>query len=307
MAVEDASRSIAAPPPVWARVAHLDRQVAAVAAIIIVALTLRVVTWDPIADGSRSRHVKTALVGAVSAAAVWGLVRIQTASKSRVPLVAAAVVMLSGDALHYVRLANPITRGAPVVGVSTSFAGEAAARRDWEIETGPGGRASFQAGALVLESPPRTPAYVRPRLAQFPDVGVQWWLPLGLAERDRQEVLTWRAAVERTGTYYVVAELRHVLIQAVSYGIHITYPDEGNVMRGHEIQHPAGSDGRTHDWRLERNSRHTALFVDGQQVWSQPPRGELAQARLGETKSDADHAGRMRLEMASFSISLERP
>ena len=281
------------------------RQVAILALVIAGSVALRLLSWDIIADGAQVRFVKVTLFAAASVTVVWFLVRLQTAAGSWVPLACAAAVLFAGDAIHYVRRAHPITRGAPVVAVSVPFVDEPTVRRGWDVELG-GGQVSFQSGAVVLTSPAGAAGYLSARIPRVPDVGVDWWLPVGLAERERAERLVWRAILERTGGFYVVLEASRLLVQAVPYGLHITYPDARDEATGHEIQLPAVNDRRPHDWVLTRGSRQIALTFDGQQVWTAPARGELNQMRLGETKRDALHGGSMRIESASYGLTLER-
>jgi hypothetical protein len=283
------------------------RHLLVLAAVIVASVALRLLTWSPIADGGHERYVRVAVVGAVSAAIVWWLVRLQTAPGSRLPLLCAAAVLLSGDAIHYLRLAHPISHGGPIVSFTASFADEASARRNLEFETSGAGRVVFERGGVRLESPPNATAYLRPRLPAPADPRSKWWLPVGLLERERVETLTWRASVTRTGDWYVVAEIRRLLIQAVPYGIHITYPDPQNVLRGHEIQHPLGRDGQVHTWQLVRDSRELTLSIDGTRVWSAAQRDPLDQIRLGETRADPQHGGSMRVEALSYHTTLERP
>lgn len=282
------------------------RELAVLVAVIAVSLLLRLVTWNELADGLRDRYVKTTIFGAASAAAVWGLMRLQTGAGSWVPILAAAAVLGAGDAVHYVRLANPIVHGGPVLAFNASFADESAARRQWDIETTGGGAVRFDRGAMVLESPAGGTAYVTARLDSTPDARVMWWLPVGLGEREQAERLSWRASVERTGDFYVVTEIRQLLIQVVSYGLHLTYPDERGTARGHEINHPLGGDGQMHEWVLLRNARQISLSIDGKQVWAAPQRQLWNQVKLGETKADAQHGGRMRVEAVSYTSTLER-
>jgi hypothetical protein len=275
-------------------------------AVIIASAALRLLTYNVVADGGHPRYVKTVLIGAGAAAVVWWLVRVQTGRRSWLPLAAAVAVLLSGDAVHYVRLANPITRGGPVLAFSTTFADETAVRRQWDVETTGGGTVTFSRGAMLLQSPPRATAYAIARIGTVPDVRISWWLPVGLAERERTERLAWRATVDRTGEYYVVTEIRHLLIQAVGYGIHVTYPDEKDAPRGYEIPHPAGNDRQPHDWLLVRDTRQLSLSIDGKVVWSAPQREELGQVKLGETHVDPLHGGSMRVESVSYVAALDR-
>ena len=282
------------------------RTLVILAGVVLVSLALRVVTWDVIADGGRSRYVKTAILGAVAACTVWGLIRVQTPPTSLVPLLCGLAVLFAGDAVHYMRLLNPITRGAPVISLDTVFKDDLSARTQWSVETSAGGRATFEGGALRLESPAGGNAYAIARIGAPPDPLQRWWLPVGLLERERDERITWRASVQRAGGFYVVAEMRRLLIQAVSYGVHVSYPDQNNTLRGNEIQHPVGSDGQPHDWGVVRNGREIELDIDGKQVWKAPDREPLNQVRLGESKSDSAHAGTMRLERATYAATLNR-
>jgi hypothetical protein len=276
------------------------------AGVIVVSVGLRFLTYDPVADGDHTRYVKTALFGGAAAAVVWLLMRIQTGARSLIPLLAAAAVLLSGDAVHYVRRLNPITRGGPVQEVQTTFTEDTAARRQWDFEITGSGKARFDQGALVLESPPSSTAYIQGQLGPTPDARVNWWLPVGLAERERSERLSWRATVNRTRGYYVVSEMRRLVIQVVSYGIHITYPDDQNVNQGTEIQHPVGSDGQPHDWEILRDPARIRLLIDGKEIWSATQREALGMIKLGETRVDPEHGGSMRLERASYESFLER-
>jgi hypothetical protein len=292
--------------PIARLLSAADRRMLVILLVVVAAsVALRLLTWNVIADGGQSRYVKTVGFGAVAAVCVWVLVRVQTPDTSWLPLICAAAVLLAGDGVHYARLLNPITRGGPVVQLAASFPNEATTRRQWEFDTSNGGSVQFESGAVRLVSPPGGAAFMLARLGVVPDVRVSWWLPVGLAEREREETFSWRAKIERTGGYYVVTELRQLLIQAVSYGIHITYPDERNQARGYEIPHPAGSDGAVHDWQIRRTSQQISVDIDDKQVWSAPQRGELNQAKLGETKTDAAHAGSMRVESASYKSVLE--
>lgn len=287
--------------------ATVDRQqIVALAILVVTSVALRLLTWDVVADGGQSRYVKVTLFAAAASLAVWVLVRIQSAPRSWVPFICAAAVLLAGDAIHYVRLFNPITRGQPLVTVAAPFTSEASMRAAWDVETGGGGQARFENGAVVLQAPPRGTAFLRARIGAMPDLGSSWWLPIGVGERQRIETLTWRATVNRTAPYFVVLDVPTLLIQVVPYGIHVTYPDERDVMRGHEIQHPVGVGGQAHTWVVERAGSLISLSIDGRRVWSAPPRGALGQMRLGETKVDAEHGGSMRVESASYTVRLER-
>src|SRR5439155_5727193 len=55
------------------------RMLIALLIIVVISVGLRLLTWNPIADGAHARYVKTAIFGGFAASAVWLLIRIQTA------------------------------------------------------------------------------------------------------------------------------------------------------------------------------------------------------------------------------------
>ncbi|NBT26157.1 MAG: hypothetical protein EBT09_06315 [Actinobacteria bacterium] len=231
---------------------------------------------------------------------VWFLVLLQVGAQKRWPVYCAVAVMLAGDAVHYVRLANPIVRGGPVVAFNATFASATPLDGQWEVETANGGTAKVDGSTAVLTAGPSGSSYILARLPKEPDVRESWWLPLGLATLEREETLSWRAQIDRTGGYLVVTETGNLLIQAVPYGLHITYPDASKKAAGNEIQTQATLDGKMHDWVLTRGRDELKLTIDGADVWKTSQQGPLRQLKLGETKRDAEHGGTIRVERATF-------
>jgi len=276
------------------------RSFAIVLVATVILVGLRVLTWNEIADGARSRYVKTAIFGGASAMMVWFLVLLQVGAQKRWPVYCAVAVMLAGDAVHYVRLANPIVRGGPVVAFNATFASATPLDGQWEVETANGGTAKVDGSTAVLTAGPSGSSYILARLPKEPDVRESWWLPLGLATLEREETLSWRAQIDRTGGYLVVTETGNLLIQAVPYGLHITYPDASKKAAGNEIQTQATLDGKMHDWVLTRGRDELKLTIDGADVWKTSQQGPLRQLKLGETKRDAEHGGTIRVERATF-------
>lgn len=290
-----------------ARLKGVDRrEVLVLGAILAVSVLLRLLTWNAVADGPRGAYLKTTLFGAAAAVAVWALVRVQASRGSWVPVIAAAAVLLSGDAVHYVRLANPIARGGPVQSFKATFEDPVAARRQWYVEEGGDGKAQFERGYLMLNTPPNSTAFIVARLEGSTDMGTRWWLPVALAKDEPREELAWRASINRTGDFLVITEVQNLLIQAVGYGLHITYPDERGTAKGNEVAQSTVQDGRPHDWKVTRDSREIVLYIDGNRTWAAPQKGPLRQLKLGETKIDPNHGGTVRLESVSYASYLER-
>jgi hypothetical protein len=282
------------------------RSFAVMVAITIVLVALRVVTWNEIADGARSRYLKTALFGGASALMVWFLVLLQTGARSRLPIWCAAAVLVTGDAVHYVRLANPITWGGSIVSFDGTFAENTPLESRWEVETSGGGTTKVEGTTAVLTAGPSQTAYLLAKIDKEADIREKWWLPLGLATLERSETLKWRATIDRTGGYYVLLEIRNLLVQAVPYGLHVTYPDANKKVTGNEIQTTVTLDGKPHDWEITRDPKEIRIRVDGQELWKAAQQGPLEQLKLGESKRDAAHGGVLRVERASYRRDIWR-
>ena len=276
------------------------------AALIALGVAARLLTWDPIAHGDRARHVKVTLVGGAAAVAVAAVARRQLGPRSRAPLLWSCAVLLAADVPHYARFAHPIARGGSLVAVAVDLRDRTSVPPELEVVTSGAGSARVAAGALTLESPAGSTAYVTARVPAPPDAQRNWLLPVGLLERERRERVEWRGAIRRTGAFFVIAELRRLLLQSVGAGLHVTYPDERDQMRGFEVALSAVGDGNYHDWVVERSPSHVAVTVDGQRVWSAAPREPITQVRLGESRSDPQHGGTLALERASYAVSLVR-
>jgi hypothetical protein len=179
-------------------------------------------------------------------------------------------------------------------------------RRAWDIVLADGGQALFEAGALRLVSQAGASAHLRARIPPEPSLAANWWLPAGIADRPRTERLAWRAVVERSGTFYGMLEAPRLLIEAVPHGVHVTYPDAQLKLQGFDANLTETTDGREHDWSLVRDASAVTLSVDGRRVWVVPQWGALNEMRLGETRNDALHGGSMRVEAASYRLTLGR-
>ena len=222
------------------------------------------------------------------------------------PLDAAAAVLLSGDAVHYVRLANPISRGGPVQSFEATFADPAAARRQWYVEEG-GTEGAVRARALSCCR--RRPAAARsssPGWKAAPDMGTRWWLPVALAKDEPREELTWRASVHRSGDYLVVTEVANLLIQAVGYGLHVTYPDERGTARGTRCPTPPSWTGAPTTGRSPGTAGRSCSCVDGTRIWAAPQRGPCASSSWARRRSIPSTAGRSASRSRRYASFLER-
>ena len=280
------------------------RELLVVGVALLLLFGARLASWDAIGDGRFRRFALASAVAAAGALLVWLLARKYAGRGEWAALAFALAAFAVGDALHYVRRANPVAAGAPIVAVDAPTGQQAEMRRVWEVALGDGGQAIFGDGAVRLVSPPGATAYLRARIPAPPSLVTHWWLPAGLADRSRVERLAWRAMVERGGTFYGMLEAPRLLIEAVPHGVHVTYPDAQRSLQGYDANLAETTDGRAHDWALERDPTNVTLSVDGRRVWSAPQWGPLNEMRLGETRGDALHGGGMRVEAASYRLVL---
>ena len=159
------------------------------------------------------------------------------------------------------------------------------------------GEGSFSIGedSLDLRAPSGSTAFVELRWPADP--GQDWRLPRALVTRDharRREEVVWRASVDLDRGYLVLAEAGAVTIQATGWGVLVTAPDASGDLKGESVALPVVGAGPV-EWALIRDGGRIRLLAGGSEVWSGPDSGALAPTRIGETRTDAEHGGRLRL------------
>jgi hypothetical protein len=129
------------------------------------------------------------------------------------------------------------------------------------------------------------------------------------------EEVTWEASVTVERRYFIVCELRFagepgaVLVQATPYDLQVHHDPErppppdairadtsgaGNSGRSESISRLAGQ-GESHFWRLRLAGGRLDLRLDGAPVWSLEGPRALSRLAFGETRTDDEHGGEMRL------------
>jgi hypothetical protein len=159
------------------------------------------------------------------------------------------------------------------------------------------GEGSFSIGedALELRAPSGSTAFVDVRWPADP--GQDWRLPRALvtpAHARRREEIVWRASVDLDQRYLVLAEAGEVSIQVTDWGVLVTAPDASGDVKGESVPLSVAGAGPV-EWALFRDGGRIRLLAGGRQVWSGVDTGSLAPTRIGETRSDAEHGGRLRL------------
>lgn len=309
-----------------------------------VSVALRLVTYDRWADGDLVLYALAAAVPVVGAFAAWGLARVQTTPRALLPWFAALLVLVPGDVTHYLRRLHPSTLAgqlevvltdefsgpagaagtgrqadaarspmpAAPVGLAplttpSSPAGAAPAPDRWIVEVKPGASVSVQDGELRIENAPRAVGFVGLVLPDRSQTsGRQRWQPVGPYRDAAAEWVEWGGAVRRDGAFYVMLDVRRLLLQATAYGLHITYPGRDQKLTEYHVEFPEVNDGRAHQFRLERNGELARLYVDGGAVWVQPDAGPWEFVRFGETRSDELHGGTLRLTRVQYGRRYER-
>jgi hypothetical protein len=105
--------------------------------------------------------------------------------------------------------------------------------------------------------------------------------------------------------YFVLAEAGRLNAQLVDWGgeeglgLLVTAPDERGVAKGESVPLSI-SRGQVVEWALRREDGRVRLLSDGQEVWSGVDAGTLAPTRIGETRTDREHGGRLRLAGVRF-------
>jgi hypothetical protein len=124
------------------------------------------------------------------------------------------------------------------------------------------------------------------------------------------EEVTWEASVSLERRYFIVCELRFagepgaILVQATPFDLQVHHDPErppppgasgaGSSGRSESIPRLAGR-GENHFWRLRLAGGRLDLRLDGSTVWSLEGPRALSRLAFGETRTDDEHGGEMRL------------
>jgi hypothetical protein len=246
--------------------AHLLSATAALALLALVAL-----------PALRSRRGS----GRRSGAAGWGLALLAAGAALLPPAVHGAR-LLNRDIQLARALESPLRYGAVV---APTLYGSAS------LEIDP-------AGELALRVPAGSTGFFQ---VHRPDLGAHagplaWAYPRALAHAEHPlatEEVGWRAAVERSNRYFIVLDAEPLLVQVVPWGI-IVHVDRGPGRLAEQTLPLVVENGRPADWSYAWSGGRGRLRVDGRQVWEDAlPAPRVL--RLGETRTDAEHGGTLRL------------
>jgi hypothetical protein len=188
----------------------------------------------------------------------------------------------------------------PLVRFVDDFDTPAIAEARWLVRGLGAGFVRTGDGAVTIRPPAGTPACLQALLPDEPTTRLGRWVPGDLLAAASSEALSWQGAVTLDRDYFILLEWGPLLLQRTAYGLHLTYPDPGGRLIGHEIRDGLGSLDTPRRWRVERSATDTALWLDDQRLWSGGAQPLGYRPCFGEARSDPAHAGQLRLEWVRY-------
>lgn len=272
-------------------------------AFFVLSPALQVASYRAWADGPFGNYLPGVVFAVFLAALTWTLVGWQLPPGAILPWIAAAVVLVPGDVVHYRRLAHgpgaTIDRLIIEGFTAAEPDGRPSAER-WLVDGGPDASVRVEDGQLLIEDPPGAPGYIDLRMPPRPNVlHSDMTFPLGAYGGRYTEAVEWTAAVERQAGYFTMMDAQSVRLEVTGSGLRVTYRGPDNNGVDVDLTTPLPNDGQMHRYRMERTRTEYRLTADGQPLLSGVPAGHAPHwdfVRFGETRLDSAHGGSMRLD-----------
>jgi hypothetical protein len=295
---------VSSPPSTWPRERAAAPPTGVLAALGVAAglLLFQTATFREPVDGARGPY----LAGVACAGAAALLVTLWCAAR-RLPVWGGVLLVLAvtlpGASVHARRLQQQD------VPLTLALRSPEAAREEFDVTLRGGASLRTEADAppgeaVVLRTPAGSVGYLEVRLERL---AVPWDAPRALLSRQdgrSGEELTWEAAVERDGTYFVLVETDRLLVQLTESGLSATQTDaSGATPQSVTRSLPNGS---RQEWTLRRAGGRVTLSLGGETLWQGPAGGPFGYVRLGETRSDPLHGGTLRLYGSRYRYFLDR-
>jgi hypothetical protein len=146
---------------------------------------------------------------------------------------------------------------------------------------------------LVLRAPAGSVGFVE--VPPLSGAAVPWDLPRALlavpgAATGTGEEYVWRASVVLDGRFFVLLETDRLLVQVTPTGMQV----DAAGRPGQTLPRPAGW-AAPQEWTLRRAGGRTTLLHGGEVVSADADGAPFRFVRFGETRTDADHGGTLRL------------
>jgi|GEM_PF-6415993 len=273
---------------------HLLRGVLVAGGVSSVGLVIVLLTYSRAIDGPYEELRASVLfaAAALAIALLWGIIR-------KIPTLALAILAaISVSPTVLVHAARAANRGASVV---VRLDGASSYGATFDVALQGASRLELDDGQLVLKAPSGSTGFLTVRRPVVPmhRINLPRVLTLPDAISAREEV-TLTAAVSRENAYFILIETERVLVQLTSWGVHLTAPDGRGTPTGTSRSAPM-QNGESYSWQLSRAPGRATLMRDGVELWSGPDPGQLGTIRLGETRTDIEHGGTLRIRAFAYS------
>ena len=281
---------------IWLAVRPLVMAAVSAGGVGVLATITGVATYDEVVDGSRRSFTGSILLGVLTALLVslWHTAR---GGRLVIAIVLSCLALAPSAVVHTVRRAH---REASL-DIPLPMPPAMDHRELLTLEIGERSSVQILAGALEIHAPAGSTGYVRVRA---PEMGsMRWDLPRALFVADHPRVteeFRWRAAITLTGSYFGLVELDRLNVQVTAWGLLITQRTPSGAIETSSIP-ISGHLETPRAWALSREAGALRLRLEEQMLWSGPEQRPFHSVKLGETKSDREHGGTMRLSDVRFS------
>ena len=268
--------------------------------LTVVVLSGMALTYRPAVDGASAVFFLVLAIAALGAAGaiVWSRIR----GWRPVVLFGLLLAMLAPPVVvHGLR----VVRANEFVGVSADR--PQALERLFAPALRDGAALKTEGDSLELRVPARSTGYLEARMPLLTGAAqagpLHQLLPRALWDGRRPDLvgeeIRFRAQVVRSGSYFVVAELDRLDLQAVAGGVLVTPPPTpGQPVVARHV--PVSADlSAWQDWSFRRSRGELNVSISGQSVWSGPAPSAFERLRLGETRTGDDHGGILRVRSAA--------
>lgn len=274
--------------------------------LLILSVAARLMTYNPVADGSYEAYVRSVVIAAVSAIIVAVLLAWQFTPAYIWATAGLVLTLLPGDVWHYARLWSAEQFAQEEVVFESAFAGTALDPARWDHELGSGATLAVADGSVRVETPAGSIAWLEPRFELERPPPPRPWHPAALRERQPDYTIAWETRFRLAGQYYILVEAlnrdgRLLLLQARPGDWHLTHPTADGQTVGTEIRDPVPSPSEWHQLILKFGPSGASLAINGHEVWSGIPLEFFRRVRFGETRTDELHGGGMEIRRVRIS------
>lgn len=275
--------------------------------LVVLALILwwaLILTYTPFADGvDRNTYILNSTALACLLILAYALARLRLGYGHPLNILVALFVALAGSSFHWLRLAAATDVSSPRLELATTFDGSVLPN-GWTVDAGPNGHVIVRDGRLHVDTKAGSIAHAQTKLPLPEPPRKRPWRPAGLANRPRVQVIEWSSRARMTGRYFVIADFEHLLLQIIPSGAHITYWPLVGEPYGTEIRHAVAQDQLWHRWRVVRDEKRVAVYLDYQLIWSAMAGRPFRLFHLGESRTDELHGGRLDVDWFRYRVHL---